>query len=100
MRVLWTPAAKAELFEAADFYDANKSGPGGEFLDNVERALSFIRQYPNAAPLQHAATRQQRTERFPYGLVYLVRAADIVIIAVVHLKRQPGYWHGRVKETD
>ncbi len=34
--------------------------------------------------------------RFPYGVVYTVRGADLVIIAVMHLRRKPGYWQGRL----
>jgi hypothetical protein len=32
---------------------------------------------------------------FPYQIVYRLRPAEIVIVAVAHLKRRPGYWKNR-----
>jgi hypothetical protein len=37
-----------------------------------------------------------RVNRFPYGLVYEVSGEEIVIVAVMHLHRRPGYWRDRV----
>ncbi|WP_424204564.1 hypothetical protein [Sulfuricaulis sp.] len=32
---------------------------------------------------------------FPYGIIYRVRFDVIEIIAVMHLRRSPGYWKQR-----
>lgn len=37
-------------------------------------------------------TRRLLVGRFPYQVVYRLRATEIVIVAVAHLKRRPGYW--------
>jgi hypothetical protein len=34
--------------------------------------------------------------RFPYQIVYRRRPDEIVIVAVAHVKRKPGYWKDRV----
>lgn len=73
---------------------------GSEFLEEVEHSIALIRRYPNAAPILHARARQRETNRFPYGLVYLVRESDIVIIAVAHLKRRPVYWRRRLDDIE
>jgi hypothetical protein len=36
--------------------------------------------------------------RFPFGLLYAIETERIVIVAVAHLKRRPGYWKDRIEE--
>ena len=33
--------------------------------------------------------------RFPFGILYRVDPDEIVILAVMHLARQPDYWRDR-----
>jgi len=49
-------------------------------------------------PIQIIATsvRRHLTDRFPYGVVYLVEPDYVWIVAVMHLHREPGYWHKRL----
>ena len=41
--------------------------------------------------------RKARLKRFPYAVVYWIDDGALRIIAVMHLHREPGYWHGRVE---
>jgi hypothetical protein len=36
------------------------------------------------------------THVFPYGILYTIEAEFILIVAVMHGSRKPGYWKGRV----
>jgi hypothetical protein len=40
-------------------------------------------------------TRRLLMTRFPYQVVYRVRPSEIVVVALAHLKRRPGYWKHR-----
>ncbi|WP_407936397.1 hypothetical protein [Limnochorda pilosa] len=40
-------------------------------------------------------TRRVLVRGFPYQVVYHLRPDEIVIVAVAHLKRRPGYWRNR-----
>ena len=40
-------------------------------------------------------TRRTLVARFPYQVVYRLRPTEIVIVAIAHLKRRPGYWKSR-----
>ena len=33
--------------------------------------------------------------KFPFAIVYLVGTGEIIIFAVAHFKRRPGYWTSR-----
>jgi len=87
--------AETEINEAADFYDLENPGLGGVFIDEIERAVNHIIQFPDAAPLIRGRVRKRIIARFPYSLIYSRRGADIRILAVAHQKRRPFYWRGR-----
>ena len=40
--------------------------------------------------------RRRMLNRFPYGLLYAVEADRIIVVAVMHLHRRPGYWKDRL----
>jgi plasmid stabilization system protein ParE len=40
--------------------------------------------------------RKRLVHRFPYALLYRVEPAEVVIVAVMHQRRRPDYWLGRI----
>jgi len=36
-----------------------------------------------------------RLPRFPYGVIYRTKSETVEILAIMHLKREPGYWKAR-----
>ena len=89
--------AETELVEAVAFYNGESEGLGYEFAAEVNRTLLRIAEHPLAwAPLSNR-TRRCRTNRFPFGLIYQVREDVILIVAVMHLHREPTSWKSRVE---
>jgi toxin ParE1/3/4 len=88
--------AARELVEAVEYYDEARRGLGDEFLDEVERAIAFLDQYPEAAPKVGREVRRLLLARFPYSLIYRpLDAGQIRILAIAHQKRRPRYWTRR-----
>jgi plasmid stabilization system protein ParE len=96
MNVIFHAAAQAELEEATRYYDGQRPGLGDDFADEVRRTLERIQQYPDAWTRLTDQVRRCRTNRFPYGVVYAVRDEEIFVLAVMHLRRKPGYWADRL----
>lgn len=90
------PAASSELEHAAAFYDARTAGLGAEFLDEVHRAIALIRASPQSGTPQRRQTRRLLVRRFPYSIVYRDESDRILIVAIAHQSRRPGYWRHRV----
>jgi toxin ParE1/3/4 len=88
-------AAEAEINEAADFYDLRSPGLGSDFVDEIERAIRNISEFPESSPLVRGHARRRPIAKFPYSLIYSVRPNTIRILAVAHHKRRPFYWHSR-----
>lgn len=92
--------ARAEAFEAAAWYETQQPGLGGEFLDALVKAIGIIETDPDRfARLETSVikrnTRRFLLSRFPYIIVYELLKDEIVVVAVAHAARRPGYWKDR-----
>ncbi len=98
MKITFLPPAERELDEAVDYYEAQKTGLGFEFFEEVLDTVERIKCYPEAWQLISRNARRCRTSRFPYGVIYQIRdgGSEILIVAVCHLHRKPDYWRSRL----
>jgi toxin ParE1/3/4 len=87
--------AEIEINEAADFYDLESPGLGSIFIDEIQRSIEIIAQFPEAGPLIRGRVRKKPLVKFPYSLVYSIRSDEFRLLAVAHQKRRPFYWRGR-----
>ena len=94
-------AALLELEEAAAWYEDEAPGTGIRLLDAFENAISLLRDEP--VPL--AATTGQANvlgakrlllHRFPFDVVIIEEAAELIVVAVAHHAQRPGYWIDRL----
>jgi hypothetical protein len=94
-------AARAEAEAAARWYDEREPGLGGDFVTEVERVVDEIVRSPETWPRCPEDPRARRLvlSRFPFSVVYVITPQhDVVIAAVAHTKRRPGYWTERLPE--
>ena len=91
MRVRWHREARFEALEATQFYSEKQPGLDQRFLDLLEDALLRISRRPQMYPKVKGGIHKCKLPRFPYGLIYRTRAEAIEILAVMHLRREPGY---------
>jgi toxin ParE1/3/4 len=89
-----------EAEAAALWYENRKEGLGFDFLDALANGLESVEQHPEsyarAETLQ--ATREVRRYllgRFPFAIIYEVRADEILVLAISHVRRRPGHWKRR-----
>lgn len=97
MSVRLLDPARAELDEAITWYAAQAPGLGDALLVEVLRAFELIVQHPDAWHPLTGNVRRCRLRRFPYGVIYARIDADILVLAIAHLHRRPGYWRDRIK---
>jgi len=97
MRVELDAAAENDLLEIIAWYDQRSSTAGDQFLVELGLASDRIANFPKSCSKVSRRARRCRLSRFPYGLIYQIRKDEIVIFAVMHLHRKPGFWKGRLK---
>lgn len=97
MKVRFLSPARRELEEAVRYYETRKPDLGLEFRDEAKATLARVVAHPQAWQILEREIRRCQMARFPYGLIYEPSASEIVVIAVAHLHREPGYWERRVQ---
>jgi plasmid stabilization system protein ParE len=91
MPVSFHPAAAAEVERAQAWYEERSVFAAAGFLQELTRAVQRIRSAPERHPAADHGTRRILLEQYPFSVVYLIRGDEVVIIAVAHHKRRPGY---------
>lgn len=90
------PEAEAEFLREVTYYSAAGAGTGIKFQRAVEGAVRMAVANPGGgAPAQHG-TRRRLIKGFPFSLVYRPSDVEILIVALAHHRRKPGYWLGRI----
>ena len=98
MKIVFLPPAKADLTEAISFYNTQSEGLGYDLAVEVKKTLERIIQYPKAWPMLSKRTRRCRTNRFPYGVIYQLRPNTLLVVAIMHLSRNPETLNSRLKK--
>ncbi len=96
MNVVFHPDASAEFKEAVDYYEKVQEGLGYDFSIEVYSAVKRIAENPKAWTPLDADIRRCLAKRFPYGMIYSEQKNAIFILAVMNLRREPGYWKYRI----
>ena len=98
MRLSFLSEATDELLDARQYYKAKHSQLGDEFSAEARATFERIRQSPEAWTLVDRDEKVRRClmHRFPYGVIYRLWRGGIQIIAVMHGRRNPGYWRDRI----
>lgn len=96
------PEAMAEYEDALVYYETCEEGLGLRLIREVDAAIALIMEFPEARPLVRGVPakyglRWVLLRSFPIELVYAVREGAVVIVAVFHAHRRPGYWRERLK---
>ena len=92
MQLIFLTLARDELAEAKRFYNRQQKGLGESFKREAEAAAKLIRERPLAWQVEVEPVRRFIMDRFPYKMLYIIRAEMIVVISVAHQHRQPDYW--------
>jgi toxin ParE1/3/4 len=87
------------LEEAAVWYEDRRPGLGFEFAAEIERVVASVAERPLAYRQwkREDPVRRALASRFPYAVFFDVEPQRIVLMAIAHSSRRPGYWGGRVK---
>jgi plasmid stabilization system protein ParE len=97
LKLIVRKAAEADLKEARDWYDTQQAGPGDAFVTEAGRAFSRMIEGPERFPLQVKSLRRCQMRRFPYSIYFIERGDKLVVLAVLHQRRDPKVCKGRLR---
>lgn len=89
--------AVAEIDHEVDYYEAKQAGLGAALEDEIDAVLELISRFPQAAPQWKGRVDRRIAvlDRFPFTLPYQIAGEAIVVLALAHTSRHPGYWARR-----
>jgi plasmid stabilization system protein ParE len=94
-RLLWHPAAVDEFVGAVAWYEEQRPGLGTAFASACRSALALIQDRPEVFRFVHRDVRRVLLRRFPYAIFYRYRESELLVVAVMHERRDPRRWQER-----
>ena len=87
--------AELEILDAVSFYKTRAGDLASNFYAEFKRAREEIAAFPELWGAAGGGYRRKLLVRFPYGVIYRIEGDEILIVALAHTSRRPGYWRGR-----
>ena len=88
--------ALGEVIGAVRWYAERSASTATAFSIEIDTAEDAIASSPEAWPLFEQGTRRYSLRRFPFSVIYRIERQRIIIVAVAHAHRRPGYWKSRL----
>lgn len=99
MRLEFHTEARTEFIEATSRYESQVPGLGTRFISELDRCLQLLLQSPSiGGRFGNKLRRFPLNDGFPFSLVYAVHDHTLLIVAVAHQSRKPGFWRHRKKD--
>ena len=90
------PGSPRGIRGATLFYRDREEGLDERFQRIIEEAIEDICTLPEAWPVFLDETRRRVVSVFPYSVIYVLEDQEVLILAVMHDSREPGYWLSRL----
>ena len=97
MRYYFHPEALEEYADVTSYYADILPELAEAFIYEIEKGISLILDHPRAWPIVEEDIRRHLIGRFPFGVYYTIEDDNsIMIVAIMHMSREPGYWKSRL----
>jgi hypothetical protein len=96
MQARFLEPARTEVEEAIVYFDEQRPGLGDRFEHDLGDIVAFITARPLSGKQLTYNVRQVGLRTFRYNVIYAVDGEELIIVAVAHHRRRPGYWLGRL----
>jgi plasmid stabilization system protein ParE len=95
LTVIFTPAPRAELIDAQDWYEREAAGVGRRFREAIDALTERMSANPQQFPIAFKNVQRALLRRFPYALFFAVAGDTLFVIARFHASRDPLHWQKR-----
>jgi plasmid stabilization system protein ParE len=94
-QIVAEPGADLDVAAAFDWYENEQGGLGMQFLDEVRGTYGRIADSPLAYQDLRSGIPRALVRRFPYAVYFAVESDVVVVLAVLHVSRDPAVWQRR-----
>lgn len=92
IHVEFSTITRSEFDEAFNWYAERSTGAAIGFASEIDAAIEQISSDPERFPRTYAGCQRYVLKRYPYSVVYYKMPERIIVVAIAHAKRRPGYW--------
>jgi toxin ParE1/3/4 len=94
--------ALEEYEDAIAYYELLRPGLGASFILDFEQVLDATLEFPEMGQLVEGAPpelgiRRRLLQRFGIEIDYMPSGSTIIVLAIFHGRRRPGYWKDRLR---
>lgn len=93
--VTFHPEAQEDYLTSLDWYAGRSLSAAANFEKEFQRAIANIEKAPKRWP-DYRQCQRYILRQFPFSVVYKILPSEILVTAVAHANRRPGYWTGRI----
>ena len=91
------PAAKEDIYQAAQWYNKQKTGLGKQFTHRVRQRVKELKKNPFICQVRYKEVHTAIVRQFPFMIHYTIHQDNktIEVIAVLSTYRDPKIWTER-----
>lgn len=94
-RIDLLPGAHTDFNQAFDWYASRSNSVAVRFTDAINNGFDEIAHDPERFTRIDERHYERLIKRFPFRIIYRIVEQHLVIVAIAHAKRNPGYWLSR-----
>lgn len=87
--------AEEDIRTAYEWYKQQRAQLGRAFVVEIDRTFEAIEEQPEAYTMCLKSIRRALCKKFPYAVYFTRKNSDIIVLAVLHQRRQPTMWQNR-----
>ena len=87
--------AEEDIESAFEWYEQQQVNLGLRFVEEIELKFQEIEEYPALHKEMMGNVRRALCKRFPYSIYFMQSNTDVVVMAVLHQRRNPAVWQLR-----
>lgn len=87
--------ARRDFDESFDWYAERSTQAAERFVDAVNAALEKVATNPTQFTSADGVHRECPVKKFPFRIVYRLVEDRVLVVAIAHAKRRPGFWRKR-----
>ena len=98
-RLIVRRAAEHDAEAARDWYEVGAE-LGEAFIAELRSSLDRLRYLSNRFPEVRRGVRRCLMNRFPYAIYFVVHDLEVIVLAILHLRRAPSALDKRLADED
>lgn len=87
--------AEQDIKVAYEWYEEQRRNLGKEFVDEIESRIYSVEEDPDLYAPVYGSIRRALCKRFPFAVYFVKTESHVVIIGILHQRRNPAVWQSR-----